>query len=184
MVISEVRSRGAAGANDEFIELYNPTGAAIVLDATWKLESRSTEAGGYTDRWVGAGVSVPSKAHVLIGGSTYTQAPAKDFSLSSGITDAGSLKLTHGGAIVDAVCFSFSPGTDASLQGVGYDCEGASVSNLPHNNGNSAGSSSDASIERKPGGALGNCADTQVSSADWQPLAPAQPQSLASPPVP
>ncbi|MEJ7729910.1 MAG: lamin tail domain-containing protein [Polyangiaceae bacterium] len=184
MVISEVRSRGAAGANDEFVELYNPTAAAIALDATWKLESRSTEAGGYTDRWVGTGVSVPAKSHLLIGGSTYTQAPAKDTSLSSGITDAGSLKLTHGGVIVDAVCFSYSPGTSTSLQAVGYDCEGVSASNLPHNNGNSAGSSSDASIERKPGGALGSCADTQVSSVDWQSLAPAQPQSLASPPVP
>ena len=43
-MISEVRSRGINGAADELIEIYNPTPVAVVLDATWKIESRSNNA--------------------------------------------------------------------------------------------------------------------------------------------
>jgi hypothetical protein len=42
----------------------------------------------------------------------------------------------------------------------------------------------DASIERKPGGNLGNCIDTDDNSVDFAAIAPSLPQNLASPAVP
>ncbi len=181
ILISEVRSRGLGGASDEFIELYNPTVLDVVLDATWKIESRSHSAANYAVKWTGAGVIIPSHGHFLITGATYVQMPTGDATLSSGITDAGSIRLLQGGAPVDAVCYSYSAMTLAALTAdPTYTCEGAPVSNLPHNDGTSVASTSDASIERKPGGAAGNGTDTNVSSADFQATTPAIPQNRMS----
>ena len=183
LLISEVRSRGVAGAADEFIELYNPTAAPVLLDPSWKIQSRSTSGMSYTDRWIGKGtISIPAKGHFLIVGSAYAQPTTGDDTLLSGVTDASSLRLMHSNVTVDVVCYYFNATTLDTLQtGVGYECEGTPVSNLPHNDGTSPSSNSDASIERKPGGALGNCIDTGNSAADWTGLGPAQPQNVSSP---
>ncbi len=183
LVVSEVRTRGAAGASDEFIELYNATGASVTLDATWVLEGRSTDSGTYTKRWAGKGDSIPSHGHFLIVGSSYAQSPAKDDGLASGIKDASSVKLTHGGQIVDAVCFGFDAKTLATFDGT-YDCEGTPASNLPHNDGAGAPSDSDASLERTPGGGAGNCTDTGDNAADFIQQAPSTPRNSQSPPAP
>jgi hypothetical protein len=108
VVISEVRTRGAAGGSDEFVELYNPTGAPIVLDSMWVLEGLKAGASAttmYSARWTGKGTSIPAHGHFLIGGSSYTQSPAADDSLSTGISDATALRLMHANAMVDALCF-------------------------------------------------------------------------------
>jgi hypothetical protein len=42
----------------------------------------------------------------------------------------------------------------------------------------------DASIERKPGGAGGNCTDTGDNASDFTAQTPATPMSTASPPTP
>ncbi len=65
-----------------------------------------------------------------------------------------------------------------------YVCEGAPISNLPHNNGSPAGSNVDQSLERKPGGAFGNRKQTFDNPTDWQATAPADPHDLASTPAP
>jgi hypothetical protein len=184
LVISEIRSRGAAGAADEFIELYNPTAAAVTLDNQWKLEGRSASGASYTTKWTGAGVVIPSKGHVLIVGTGYAQSPAADAALSAGITDAASVRLLYMGATVDSVCYYYNTSTLTSLQGAGFTCEGTPVTNLPHNDGTSIASNSDASIERKPGGALGNCTDAGDSATDFSNIAPAAPQNAASAPTP
>ena len=183
LVISEIRSRGTTvgmTAVDEFVELYNPTAAAVVLDATWTIEARSTSSGSYGVRWTGAGKSIPSHGHFLIANTGYAQMPTKDdSSATSGITDASSVTLKHTGAVIDAVCYGFSVSTKATLGGVGYLCEGAPADNLPHNNTPGVGDS-DVSIQRLPGGALGNCIDTGDNAADFFTTTPAAPQSSAS----
>jgi hypothetical protein len=40
------------------------------------------------------------------------------------------------------------------------------------------------SVERKPGGAQGNCIDTANNNADFVEINPSNPQNLASPPTP
>ena len=184
MVISEVRSRGAAGGADEFVELWNPTGAPIALDATWTLEARSATAAAYNMRWKGAaGMTIPAHGHFLLAGSTYAQSPAPDDDLLSGITDATSLRLMANATIVDAVCYAYSSATMTAFDAT-YTCEGAPASNLPHNDGSSAGSNSDASLERKLGGSSGSCVDTGDNASDFAPRAPSGPESSQSPPTP
>ncbi len=178
MVISEVRTRGVAGAGDEFVELYNPTGAAILLDASYTLSARSSTAPSYTTRWTGTGQMVGAHRHFLIAGANYTQTPGADAALSSGITDAGSLVLNRSGTAVDAICFAFDATSMAALDST-YTCEGTPAAS-PHDNSTSAMSNSDRSLERRPGGALGHCTDTGVSASDFVTITPATPLDLAS----
>lgn len=166
------------------MELYNPTNAAVVLDSTWKLEGRSHTAGSYNTRWTGAGTSIPAHGHFLIAYTGYAQLPAPDGMLTSGITDATSLKLTQSGVAVDAVCYAFDATTQGAYAASGYACEGTPADNLPHNNASNATSNVDVSIERKPGGAAGNCTDTGDNAADFITQTPATPQSTTSPPTP
>ena len=182
MVISEVRTRGVAGAGDEFVELYNPTSAAIVLDATYTLSVRSSAAATYTPRWAGTGQSVGAHRHFLITGANYTQTPGADAALSSGITDAGSIVLYQGTMAMDAVCFAFDATSTAAIDST-YVCEGTPAMS-PHDNSTSAMSNSDRSLERRPGGALGHCMDTGVSASDFVTITPATPLDLASLPTP
>jgi hypothetical protein len=179
-----VRSRGAAGGGDEFVELWNPTGAAVTLDATWMIEGRSATAAAYNARWKGAaGLSIPAYGHFLIASSGYVQLPTADDKLITGITDATGLRLVHSATTVDAICYAYSPVTTAAFDAT-YTCEGIPVSNLPHNDGSAGMSNSDASLERLPGGLGGSCTDTDDNSADFAPRAPAGPESTQSPPTP
>lgn len=189
LLLSEIRSRGANSAFDELVELYNPTSAPVTLDATWKIEARSSSAASYKAEWTGSGEVIPAHGHLLIIGNTYAQQPAGDNvpgASDIGITDAASVRLVQGAVTIDAVCYYFSAGTlNDYAVGVGFDCEGTPVSNSPHNNTTNGASNSDVSIERKPGGlALGNCVDSGDSAADWQTAAPANPQNLLSAPTP
>jgi hypothetical protein len=180
LVISEVRSRGASGAADEFVELYNPTSSAVTLDSTWTLTGRADNGANYTSRWAGsASKSIPSHGHFLIAGTSYTQSPTKDDSLSTGITDAASLLLKQGSTVIDAICYCFDTTTCGHFTASGntFVCEGAPVTN-PHDN--STGTNSDKSLERKPGSSAGNGQDTDQSTADFATLSPAKPQDAAS----
>jgi hypothetical protein len=183
-VISEVRSRGVGAGSDEFVELWNPTAATVQLDATWLIEGRSATAAAYNARWKGmAGLAIGPHGHFLIAGSTYVQLPMADDKLITGITDATSLRLVQGATTIDALCYQYSPATAMAFDAT-YSCEGAPVSNLPHNDGSGAASNADASLERLPGGQGGNCVDTDDNTADFAPRSPAGPESTQSPPTP
>jgi hypothetical protein len=182
-VISEIRTRGAGGAADEFVELFNATGAPVTLGVGWKIEARATTSLTYTVRWSGTGKVIPAWGHYLVVGTAYTQAPAADDLLLTGVTDASAVRLVHQGVTVDTVCFYFDAATMAAFDAT-YGCPGTPVSNLPHNNTASLASNVDASIERKPGGPGGNCTDTQDNAADFTGQKPATPDDTASPPTP
>jgi hypothetical protein len=176
LVISEVRSRGASAA-DEYIELFNPTANDIVLSVAWKVEARSSSAVGYTSRWTGDGSkSIPAHGHFLIVGTGYASPPnpAGDDPMSTGITDASSIRLTQAGVVVDAVCYATDAATSAALQAAGYACEGAPLINADATK----------SIERKPGAPLGNCVDTDVNTSDFAVGAASSPQDRLSNPTP
>lgn len=178
VVISELRSFGPGGATDEFIELYNPMSVPVVLDNTWKIEVRSSTAGSYVTRWTGSGATLPPNSHYLIGGAGYVQMPTKDANLSSGITDASSVRLVYGAEILDILCYYTDAASLATLQGAGYTCEGMPKQNL------TGAANNTKSMERLPGGMLGNGTDTNDNAADFATIDPANPQSLASAPTP
>jgi len=171
------------GASDELIELYNATPSPVTLDGNWKLEGRSAGGASYTTRWIGAGGTIPPYGHYLIVGSSYTQLPAGDDMLSSSITDAGSVRLLNGTAVVDAICYYFDATTQLAFTG-DYSCEGSPVSNQPHDNSSTATSNVDVSLERKPGGTGGNCTDTDDNTADFDIASPAYPENTQSPATP
>jgi hypothetical protein len=182
-VISQIRSRGAGGASDEFVEIFNATGAPVTLDTSWTLSVRGVADATYRTHWKGVGLKIPAYGHFLIAGTGYAQTPAADAALSSGIPDAASVVLEHTGAPVDAVCYAYDDSTQAAFD-VTFTCAGTPASNLPHDDKSSASSNVDAAIARKPGGAAGNCTDTRDSASDFVTLMPAQPETTASPPTP
>ncbi|MEO8799589.1 MAG: hypothetical protein ABI551_16975 [Polyangiaceae bacterium] len=188
LVISEIRSRGLGGGADELVELYNPTASAITLDSTWSLKSRSTTlvcTNSGVNVWVGTGKSIPAHGHFLIVGSSYTQTPAGDQDLSTGVTDATSVTLLHSSAVVDAVCYAYNAAGMTQLttgcSSNPYTCEGTPLTN-PHNNDNAT--NTDTSLERKPGGASGNGTDSNDNAADFMIVTPSNPQSSTSAPTP
>jgi trimeric autotransporter adhesin len=107
---------GGTGANDEFVELYNPTSAAIDLSG-WFIQRRA--AGGSAACWatLPAGASIAAGGFYLVGGAGYTAsryagAPAADFvttgtQIGGGsesvllVSSAGSCTGTS--AVIDAV---------------------------------------------------------------------------------
>ncbi len=180
MVISEIRTRGMGGGDDEFVELYNPTSTAIQLDGLWILSGRKADFVAFSSvRWTGKGDTIPAKGHFLITGGAYAQSPAGDDTLSQSITDAASLSLEHNGTKIDSVCFYYDALTLGYEQNLGYPCEGMPVFN-PHDD--TTGTNVDKSIERKPGGAAGNCTDTDDNLTDFTISKPSTPENAASPP--
>jgi hypothetical protein len=177
VVIGEVRSRGVGGAADEFVALFNPTATPIALDASWQLSVRAPNDATYRAHWTGTGATIPAWGHYLIAGASYAQAPAPDAALTSGIPDAASLRLLHGGAVVDALCFAYDATTTYDAT---FTCEGSVASNAPHDNTSSATSNADVSLARKPGGARGNCTDTKDNASDFVNEKPATPEDTAS----
>ncbi|MFO0587408.1 MAG: hypothetical protein U0441_07710 [Polyangiaceae bacterium] len=183
VLISEVRTRGLAGGSDEFLELYNASSSAVVLDDTWKIEGRKAGGASYSTRWTGASQSVPAWGHFLIVGQSYAQSPAGDATFSSGISDATSVRLVNGGGTQDALCFYFDAASELAYDAT-YTCEGAPAPNLPHDDSVSAASNADVSLQRLPAAGSPSCQDTNDNLVDFTTVTPADPQNTSSPPTP
>jgi hypothetical protein len=177
------------------VEIYNPGTAPVTFDSTWALKVRSATAGLsgcaaalYGIRFNGGGQVIPANGHILYansaGFSESVTTPADDtYPTNFGITDAGSVILVHGQAIIDALCFYYDSTTQDTLTGcsVAYTCAGAPVMN-PHDN--TTDTDDNESLERKPGGAGGNAVNTGDNSSDFVTRTTADPHDLTSAPVP
>ena len=162
VVISEFRSQGPFGADDEFIELYNPTGAAVNIGG-WIIK-RSSPCGtsSYTLFSITSGTILQAGQHFLAA-TTASHIPSPDQNFSPAITDDGGLALVNAsGSVVDQVgmCIStlYREGT-----------------NLVPLSGNT-----NQSYERRPGGSTA-CYDLDNNVADFVLISPSQPQNKASP---
>ena len=192
LVISQVQSRGTAGGNDEFIEIYNPTTASITFDGNWSVTERNATSGlgscttAASTLYTGTGQAIASHKHLLLATSSYSGAVAGDAVFSAGISDAASIVLVHSGATADALCFSYDLTTTTTLTTctTPYICEGTPATN-PHDNTTAGVSATDVSLERKPGGAGGNATDTNINANDFATSAsPDVPHNLTSAAVP
>jgi hypothetical protein len=148
---------------------------AITLTSAITVSSRSDAAATYGVRFTGSGEVLPAHGHLLIGGSGYTGAVVPDVTMSGGLTDKASVVVQRGAIVLDAVCeyCGLNP-FDAT-----YTCEGT-----PFLYTGCTSNNTDRSIERKPGGALGNATDTGDNSADFVISTPSNPQSSSSAPTP
>jgi uncharacterized protein len=165
VVISEFRTRGPLGGNDEFIELYNLTSSPINISG-WKINGSNATAGTSTRLTIGSGVMIPAHGHFLATNSNtngYSGSVPGDQTYSVGVTDDGGIALLNtSSTIVDQVGMS---------AGSAYK-EGTTLTPLTTN--------VDRGYERKPGGALGSGQDTDDNANDFQVLAPSDPQNLSS----
>jgi RHS repeat-associated protein len=169
LVISEFRTRGTAGGNDEFVELYNKSDAAINISG-WKIKT-SNNAGTVTTRVViNAGTTLPAHGHFLAtstGTGGYSGSTTGDQTFTSGIADDGGIAVTGSdNAVVDQVGMS----TGSAFK------ENRTLSPLT--------TSVDRSYERRAGGTSGSGQDTNDSPSDFQIKNPCDPQNLASVPTP
>ncbi len=166
VVISEFRLVGPAGGNDEFVEIYNPTNLTIPIGG-WQLRGSNNAGSTSTRAAVPSGVMLAPGQFYLFANSGYTGAVAADVSYSVGITNDGGIALYDpiNNIIVDQVGLSV---------GSAYQ-EGSILTPLTTN--------TDRGYERRYGGSLGHCQDSNNNAADFVLLAPSNPQNSSSPQV-
>lgn len=109
VVISEFRTHGPNGGNDEFIELYN-AGDTDVSIAGWKINGSNSSGSTSTRAVVPPGTVIRAKSFYLIANnasSGYSGTTPPDLTYSVGITDNGGIALLKSdNTIVDQVGMS------------------------------------------------------------------------------
>lgn len=166
IVISEFRTRGPNGANDEFVELYNRSDSPISISG-WKLRGSNNTGSISTRLTINEGTTIPGHGHFLATNSGYSGVVSGDQIYSSGITNDGGIALTlPDDSIIDQVGLS----AGSAFQ------EGMHLSPLA--------SDADVSYERRPGGTDGSGQDTNNNFDDFVFITPGQPQNLSSDPTP
>lgn len=175
VVISEVQVAGTS-ADDEFVELYNPTGSSVDLTG-WRL-TRKTSTGTQSSLVVSLSGSIPAQGYFLIAHPDYDGAVAADMTYSA---------TTSALAVNNSVVLYSDPGvTMVDLVGMGgaSASETVTIANPP----------TDGSIERKAnagsdstsmgsGGAdefAGNGEDTDNNSSDFIQRTVSDPQNSSS----
>lgn len=163
IVISEFRTRGPSGGNDEFIELYNLSAANVNIGG-WKVNGSNSLGTVGTRVTIAAGTTLGSGCHYLLANAAtggYSGGVAPQQTYNTGITDDGGIAILDGSSvIVDQVGMS---------AGSAYK-EGGTLLPLTTN--------VNRSYERKPGGSGGSGIDTDNNASDFQLITPSDPQGL------
>jgi hypothetical protein len=149
---------GKVAAYDEFVELYNPTGAAVNI-GEWQIEissgcssSTSTLVTIYYDT-----ILQPGRHYLLAASAYYSSITDADQIFYPGIADNGGLALVNSsGTIIDQV----------GMCATTYYREKTTLKPLP--------GTSDQSYERKPGGSTA-CYDTNNNARDFTLISPSTP---------
>lgn len=193
LVISELAVQGTGGANDEFVELYNPTSAAVSLGG-WKLQYMSATGSSYGNKaTLPQGASIAPRGYFLIAGSGYTGTVAPDYSLGlSSLSVAwasGHLRIGKPGvgtAVTDANAVdTLAYGSTASHPEKAPAPALSSSSDLRTFERKARASSSSASMEGAGSDAsAGNGHDSDDNSADFLLRSAREPQNAQSPPEP
>jgi predicted extracellular nuclease len=164
IVISELRTRGPAGGNDEFIELHNRSTAPVSVGG-WLVRGSNATGSVSTRATLAAGTVIGPGCFLLVTNSFgYSGTTPGDANYATGITDTGGVAIVEpaSGTIVDQV--GMNPGSMYR--------EGTTLAPLT--------TDLDQGYERRPGGSAGHV-DTDDNATDFALLAPSAPQSSASP---
>jgi len=164
IVISEFRTRGQNGVSDEFIEIFNPTGATVDISGWLVKKSSGCGATLTTLLTISAGTQLLPGQHFLAAPSG-ASVSNPDQNFSAGIADNGGIAILDSqGIVVDM----------AGMCATTTYLEGTPLAPM-------TSSSIDRSYERKPGGAAGSCYDTENNASDFALITPSGPQNLSSP---
>ncbi|HEY3132365.1 MAG TPA: lamin tail domain-containing protein, partial [Acidobacteriota bacterium] len=167
VVISEFRTRGPGGGNDEFIELYNLSSSPVNI-GNWKIKGSNGNNPPFvsTRVTINPGITLNPGCHYLLTNSAsggYSGLVPGNQTYTTGITDDGGIALTlPDDTIVDQVGMS----ANSAFK------EGAILAPLTTN--------LNRSYERKPGGTTGSGTDTDNNANDFQLISPSDPQNLSS----
>ncbi len=169
VVISEFRTSGPNGGNDEFIEFFNRSGGDVDLSG-WTVNGSNnagpTSPARYT--FPANTILAPGKHYLIANTSAngYNGTVTPDGTFSQGITATGGIALVNlSNVIIDQVGMSASPSY----------VEGTPLAPLSGN--------LDQSYERKPGGISGSYQDTDNNQNDFSLKTPSDPQNKASAPI-
>jgi predicted extracellular nuclease len=205
LVISELTAAGPGGADDEFVELYNPSGQAVSV-AGWALQYRAAAGASWSaTTLLPAGASIPARGFYLVtsattaggyGASTtpdyVAHTPAGAVKVLGFAAAGGNVRLGLPGAattlantdplISDAVAYGtgiYGEGTAATVGAWGSSAPyvGASIERK------ASATSTSATMSGSEAGA-GNGRDTNDNSADWVTRATREPQNTSSTPEP
>lgn len=109
IVISEFRTRGPNGGNDEFVELYNLSNNSVDISG-WKINGSSSTGATGTRATIAAGTVLAPGCRFLATNSAasgYSGAVVGDQTYSTGIADSGGVAvLTASNVVIDAVGMS------------------------------------------------------------------------------
>lgn len=164
LLLTEARTVGSNGGSDDFVEIYNPTAAAVpLLDVS--LTARSP-TGPLGERWRGGADDVlEPHGFILIAGMNFDDGTGVDVSLPSNKSfgdDFIILLEDPSGGVIDIVCLCTSGCSGDSWNG----CQGVVLDNPGYVGGQQV--DTDVSVQRVP-----ECVDTDAKS-DWV-QAPATP---------
>ncbi len=173
LVISQIQTSGdgAAPADDEFVELYNPTSSAVSLNG--KSLQYKAATGTTFSLFVLPAATVQPHGWYLVARSAYNGAVAADATNTGFLMAAGA---GHVFLMAQATGLTGScPASANLLDKVGYggtaNCPETAAAPVPAANG---------SIVRLPGGASGAGQDTDNNSADFAAQAVSAPHNAAS----
>lgn len=128
LVINEVASTGAS-ADDEYVEIYNPTSKSVSLDG-WELKYASS-SGDPMSTWTGgAGDSVPSNGYFVVAGAKFSGSSDGALSLAMGASGGG-IGLFDGSKQVDSVAWNDNNKLAEGTGLTGPHADGASYSRIP-----------------------------------------------------
>ena len=168
LLISEIQITGGTGkTTNDFVEIYNPTGASVDLNGIRLVKRTKTGTSDTTLKSWTTETPVAAHGYYLWANSGFTEIGAapnattgETFAADNGVALRAGPENT--GEIIDAVGW----GAAANIF-----VEGAAFAINPGAN---------ESIERRPGGADGNGADTDNNADDFVLRASADPQNSAS----
>ncbi len=169
IVISEFRTNGPSGGNDEFIELFNPTNNPTPVDISgWQIIG--SNAAGVTEI-LATIPSIPQtllsngQHYLIVNSPGYSGTVPQDFAYTTaGIVDNGGIALTlaDGITIVDQV----------GMSATSFYGEGTRLAPL--------GGNLNQSYERNYGGTFGSCDDNNDNSTDFFQITSSDPQNSSS----
>lgn len=159
IVISQVQIRGSTLANDEFVELYNPTDSVVDL-TNWKLK-RKNSIGTEANLVASMSGSIASKHYFLVASSDYAGSVVKDLTYSN-----NSNNLTSNYAVL---LYNNSDTTPLDKVGMGTNADfEASAAANPADGG---------SIQRKIDETGGHGLDTDHNDTDFELLEISDPRN-------